>query len=56
MTNSVPDNEISLNLPRLTTYEDTACGRKGTLAVIALKARLPRSLRFNVYHDPLPNE
>lgn len=55
ITNSKPDNEISLDLARYSTPERTSQGPRGQMAVIQLVARLPRSLGFYVHHDPLPN-
>lgn len=55
--NRVPDNEISLELEALSSPEE--CSNRGKtpgFAVGRLVALLPRSLGFDVRHDPLPNE
>lgn len=55
--NRVPDNEISLELEALSSPEE--CSNRGKtpgFAVGRFVARLPRSLGFDVYHDPLPND
>ncbi len=54
--NRVPDNEISLELEALSSPEE--CSNRGKtpgFAMGRLVAFLPRSLGFDVRHDPLPN-
>jgi hypothetical protein len=54
--NSKPDNQISTDLARLTTPQESVnrVGRAGFL-LGALLANGPRALGFEVRHDPLPD-
>lgn len=55
MRNSQPDDEISVDLARLTTPERSIEPIKGRgFGLGALVAGYPRSLGFAVRHDPLP--
>ena len=51
--NGQPDNEISVDLARLTTTAETLASRPG-FGVGAIVARIPRQIGFEVIHDPLP--
>jgi hypothetical protein len=50
-----PDTEISVDVARLTTVEETIAraNAPGVFGVAQLLARIPRSLSFDVRHAPL---
>lgn len=54
MTNSVPDNEISVDLANLTTPEESVNrSRKPGFQLGQMQAVGPRDLGLEVEHDPL---
>lgn len=53
MVNRVPDNEISMNLARLTTHEETLRSRPD-FGIGEIIAGVPREIGFEVRHDPIP--
>ncbi|HEV7241456.1 MAG TPA: hypothetical protein VGQ36_19650 [Thermoanaerobaculia bacterium] len=52
--NGQPDNEISVDLAWRTTTTQTLLSRP-SFGIGAITARVPRSLGFEVTHDPLPD-
>lgn len=52
--NGIPDNEVSVDLAKLTSPEDSVRRDRGRgFGLGTLKASYPRSLNFNVIHRPL---
>lgn len=51
MSNGKPDNEISVDLARLTTAQNALSG-KPQFGLGQIVARVPRTLGFEVFHDP----
>lgn len=50
-----PNNEISVDLARLTSVADCRLRGGPSFGIGSLLTRLPRSLGFTVRHDPLPD-
>ena len=51
--NGQPDNEMSVDLARLTTTAQTLASRP-SFGIGVITARVPRGIGFEVIHDPLP--
>lgn len=54
VTNRMPDNEISVDLARLTTPEQTLRDRPH-FGIGSIRAAAARKLGFEAIHDPLPD-
>lgn len=54
MFNSKPDPEVSVDLARLTTPEESVGRGKPGTGLGEIVTRVPRALGFNVEHRPIP--